>query len=66
MIVLYKCDPEKNKTCRKRMCYTNLKGWKNPCRATRNPDYAVLDEKGRPIIDWIRFEVGDPQHDGGD
>ena len=66
MKVLYKCDPEKNKKCRKSMCYTNPNGLKNPCRATRNPDYAVLDENGRPIIYWIRFEVNDPQHDGGD
>ena len=45
-ITLYRCDPEKNQECRRRMCY--LRGGK--CEGTRKAECARLDSDGKPII----------------
>ena len=49
----YRCDPEKNTECKKRGCAL-IKGRKKAgsfrCEATANPEYAVLNEEGRPIV----------------
>lgn len=42
-MILYKCDPDKNKTCAKTACQT-------VCFLTRNKDYAVRAFDGSPII----------------
>ena len=56
MIILYKCDADKNTECGKRGCYQ--KG--GPCSKTKKPEFAVKDEKtGKPIIGYLRFE-GEP------
>lgn len=65
MKVLYRCDPEKNTTCRKRGCSENVNKHFR-CRCTSNPDYAVRDEKGQPIIAYIHFDDAPPiMIDGG-
>ena len=51
MIILYKCDPEKNVPCKKRMCTI----W-NKCECTKDPKYAELDEDGSPIVAYARIE----------
>ena len=38
--ILYKCDPIKNKNCKKNMCYLN----NGTCNKTRNKEYAKEDE----------------------
>ena len=61
MIVLYMCDADNNKECRKRECYQ--RGGR--CRMTKNPDLAAKDEKtGAPIIGYLRFENEPPLIDG--
>ena len=53
MIILYKCDADKNTECRKTSCHK--KG--GPCNKTRNPEFAFKDEKtGKPIIEYVRDE----------
>ena len=47
MILLYKCDPKKNKNCSKRSCQIH-------CRSTQYSEYAELDGNGRPIISYLR------------
>ena len=59
MKVLYMCDPDKNKECRKTMCFRRKPALNNPCRGTKNPDYAVKDKQGNPIIIYLRFEDPD-------
>ena len=49
--VLFKCDPDKNTTCRKRSC-------REFCNNTREPDYAQLNDEGIPIISSIVFLEG--------
>ena len=49
---LYRCDPDKNAACRKTGCERNGKSW-TVCRATENPDYAVRDENGTPIVEYV-------------
>ena len=56
MIKMYKCDPEKNKDCRKRMC-------QNRCRSTSNPEYAELDCDGNPIVSYLRRDKEGPEID---
>ena len=56
MIVLYRCDPEKNKECRKRMC-------QKKCTRTKKPEYAVKDQDGEPIIEYLRREGYRPEID---
>ena len=42
-MILYKCDPNKNKTCAKTAC-------QSVCFLTRNKDYAICNPDGSPII----------------
>ena len=51
----YQCDPEKNTECNKRGCALVKKRGKAPgeCRATGNPEYAVLNEEGRPVKAFV-------------
>ena len=55
-ITYYKCDPEKNTECKKNGCNKGRGkskkafGW---CKATSNPEYAVLNEEGRPIKAFV-------------
>ena len=51
----YQCDPEKNTECKKRGCaLVRRKGKKaGECSATDNPEYAVLNEEGRPIVAFV-------------
>lgn len=48
-MILYECDPAKNKGCRKSWC-----GWKKTgidrCYLTSEKEYAKLDKYGNPII----------------
>ena len=48
----YRCDPDRNTECRKRMCYRSGKKWAT-CKATRNPEYAVRDDNGAPIVEFV-------------
>ena len=64
--ILYKCDPEKNKDCVKRICYTRRPKLRNPCRSTKNPEYAVLNDQGKPIINYVRLDDLPDKADGGD
>ena len=62
----YRCDPEKNTECKKRGCaLTKGKKKVGPfrCEATSNPDYAALNEEGRPIV---AFTVMLGEDDGTD
>lgn len=56
MIILYKCDPEKNAQCRKGMCYLNTR-CKHPCRNTKHPEYAQVAENGKPIVAYVRLDA---------
>lgn len=62
-LIMYMCDPSKNTACSKRMCFENPER-KDPCRSTRDPKYAVLDENGKPIVAYERYRAS-PQ-DGGE
>lgn len=44
-MILYKCDPNKNKTCTKTACQV-------VCFLTRNKDYASCGPDGSPIIEY--------------
>ncbi len=50
----YRCDPEKNTECKKRGCALirgrGKKAGSFRCEATDNPEYAALNEEGRPIV----------------
>ena len=64
MKILYRCDPEKNTECRKRGCAKEKKAFR--CKCTSNPDYAVKDNNGKPIIAFIHFDDEPPlMVDGG-
>ena len=57
--VFYRCDPEKNTECKKRLCsLTEHRAF--GCRCTSNPDYAVRDSKGEPITAYIHFDYRGP------
>lgn len=56
--IYYRCDPERNKECRKRLCYR----CGGPCRATSKTDCAVRDADGKMIEE---FRVRDSK-DGTD
>lgn len=51
---LYLCDPEKNTDCRKNSCEHNPLSAFPVCKATKYPEFAKLDESGKPIRlpDW--------------
>ena len=55
-ITYYVCDPEKNTECKKRGCAL-IRGRKKAgsfkCEATANPEYAVLNEEGRPVKAFV-------------
>ena len=65
MIVLYKCDPEKHKECKRSICYMRKPKMKNPCRNTKHSEYAVLNEKGQPIVSYVRLDDKPDMSDGG-
>ncbi len=54
-ITYYKCDPEKNKECKKRGCALVTARGRRPgeCEATSNPEFAVLNEEGRPVKAFV-------------
>jgi hypothetical protein len=54
----YRCDPEKNKECRKRTC--GLYG--GPCIRTSKEEYAKLDTDGKPIIEPGLRELRGKEH----
>lgn len=47
--IYYACDHTKNTGCKKNMCYYKEDAVYRICVATRNPEFAKLDRKGRPI-----------------
>lgn len=52
----YRCDPEKNRKCKKTGCALirgREKGGMYQCDATADPEYAELDEAGRPIVAFV-------------
>ena len=51
----YRCDPEKNTECKKRGCALVKKRGKisGECAATSNPDFAELNEDGKPIVAFV-------------
>lgn len=63
MKILYMCDPEKNKECRKRNCHWNQLVI-GRCKMTKNPDYAVRDKTtGKPIVGYVKFDGEEPAHE---
>jgi hypothetical protein len=44
--ILYKCDPSKNKDCRKTCCYLNG----GTCRRTRHRKYRTYHDKGMTVL----------------
>lgn len=49
----YRCDPDKNKPCKKTMCfYLNSHKSFARCKATENPEYAVRNVDGTPIVEF--------------
>ena len=63
MLILYKCDPEKNTKCRKNMCYLNTR-FKHSCRNTKYPEYAQVAENGKPIVAYVRLDDCPDKADG--
>ena len=51
----YRCDPEKNTECKKNGCALVKKRGKTAgeCAATSNPDCAVLNEAGKPVVAFV-------------
>lgn len=49
-IILYKCDPEKNTGCKKTHCKFNPAVIGGECDMTLEKKFAILDDKGEPII----------------
>lgn len=50
--ILYRCDPDKNKACRKTHCKYNTCVTNGECYSTTEKQYAVVDDKGEPIITY--------------
>lgn len=49
--IIYRCDPSKNKGCKKTSCY--ISG--GMCECTSDKTFAALDGYGKPIVDaWNR------------
>lgn len=46
---LYKCNPEKNTECKKTICFING----GECDNTTNPEAAITDENGKPIVTLV-------------
>ena len=53
MIILYKCDHEKNTGCNKQMCY--YRDHMLPCKGTIHIDEAVKDKNDVPVVQYVRF-----------
>ena len=51
----YRCDPEKNTECKKRGCALVKGRGRKPgqCEVTDNPEFAVLNEEGRPVKAFV-------------
>ena len=51
----YQCDPEKNTECKKRGCaLVKTRGRKaGKCKMTSDPDCAVLNEEGKPVVAYV-------------
>ena len=51
----YRCDPEKNTKCNKRGCALERKRGRKAgeCEATSDPECAVLNEEGRPVVAFV-------------
>ena len=47
----YLCDPKLNTECKKTTCIQNRAAIYPVCNCTSNPEYALKDENGDPIID---------------
>ena len=52
--ICFECDPDRNPECTKEICYRKEIGKRfgfvgNPCRLTRKPEAARLDEHGEPV-----------------
>ena len=58
MITFYRCDPDKNSECSKKSCVNKKKVF--PCKCTSNPDFAMKDKSGNPIIAFIHFDDKPP------
>ena len=43
----YRCDPEKNRECRKKSCVEHG----GPCRRTSRSEFAEKDADGKPIVE---------------
>ena len=54
MIILYKCDHEKNTRCNKRLCY--YRNHIMPCKGTTHIDEAVKDKNDVPIVQYMRID----------
>ena len=61
----FECDPDRNPECTKEICYRKEIGKRfgfvgNPCRLTRKPEAARLDEHGEPvrISDPLSYYLG--------
>ena len=49
--IIYKCNPEKNKNCPRINCKFNYQDRSSGlCEGTIKPEYAELDEEGKPIV----------------
>ena len=52
----YLCDPDKNTECRKTGCVHNAAAIMKSCERTSHPEYAKLDEEGKPIIHSVSYD----------
>ena len=48
--ILFKCDPEKNISCKKLSCGKGL------CESTTDINSAAVNDEGRPVISAIGFK----------
>lgn len=55
-LILYLCDPEKNKECKKIACHTRHR---HECEATDHAEFAMLDDEGKPIRVFFSDDPGD-------
>ena len=54
MKIIYYCDPEKNKECRKNNCHYDMNNGFGRCKMTIHEEYAVRDRDGKPVVAQIR------------
>lgn len=55
--VLYICDPEKNVGCPKSSCIHNPNAKYHGCESVLDSRFAMLDRKGRPIVNRRAMRV---------